>query len=149
MKKRYLFLCFLVGLAIWYGESRKFFCLGGGRCVTVWKTYNNVCYIIPGRYYGIVRPSDTYIQAANTTLLTIYFSPELPRAFVFQSWLPLKVINAHHEFEFYNYYEDTSRFLKMLYLPNAQKRGDMRPGAGLMDIDVHENYATNKDDKLL
>jgi hypothetical protein len=51
---------------IWFGESRKFFCLNNGKCITVWKTFNNVCYIIPGKYIGIFGPSSySYIQTTN------------------------------------------------------------------------------------
>lgn len=60
------FLIFIILTWIYYGESRSFFCLNNGRCVTVWKTYNHVCYIIPGRYYGILKPSSiNYIQSSN------------------------------------------------------------------------------------
>lgn len=67
-----IFLIIILFILIWYGESRKFFCLEGDKCVTVWKTYNNVCYIVPGKYYGIVRPSSyNYIQTTNINDLDI------------------------------------------------------------------------------
>ena len=51
MKRLLLNLAAVVVLSlIWYGESRKFFCLDNGGCVSVWETLNHVCYIIPGRY---------------------------------------------------------------------------------------------------
>jgi len=57
MKRKLLFFALGITLLVtWFGESRKFFCLEDGNCVTVWKTFNG-CYIIPGKYYGIVKPS--------------------------------------------------------------------------------------------
>ena len=71
----------------WYGESRSFYCLDNGKCITVWKTYNNVCYIIPGKYFGILKPSKNVIESSNNNNLTIYFTSELPDAFVYKSEL--------------------------------------------------------------
>src|ERR1700720_4395948 len=94
MKKLLLCLSIFIILAlIWYGESRKFFCLNNGKCVTVWKTYNNVCYIIPGRYYGIIRPSDNFIESSNNNFLTIYFTSELSNVFTYKSEQTLKINN--------------------------------------------------------
>jgi len=151
MKRILLFFTLVIVLImIWFGESRKFFCLGDGNCVTVWKTYNNVCYIIPGKYYGIVKPSEQYIESSNTNLITIYFSKELPNAFIFQSSGEMKIYNGgNREFLFYDYAKDTSRFNKILYMPDAVKRSDIKADAGLMDIDIRENYATDKSGKKL
>jgi hypothetical protein len=114
------------------------------------KQYNNVCYIIPGKYYGIVRPSRQYIESTNTNYLTIYFSAELPMAFVFKSAEDVKVNSGvKNEFTFYDYIRDSSRFDKILYMPNAEKRSDIKADAAMMDIDVRENYAIDKSGKKL
>lgn len=69
MKRKWkitLVVFLIIGLGfVWFGESRKFYCLDNGQCITVWKTYNNTCYIIPGKYYGVLKPSDNYIQTTN------------------------------------------------------------------------------------
>ena len=150
MKRILLFFALVITLIIiWLGESRRFFCLEDGYCVTVWKTYN-VCYIIPGKYYGIVKPSGQYIESSNTNLITIFFSKELPAAFIFQSSGEVKIYDGvKHEFTFYDYTKDTSRFDKILYMPNAVKRSDIKADAGLMDIDIRENYATDRSGKKL
>lgn len=56
-------------MAVWYGESRKFVLLPNGKYITVWKTYNNNCYLIVGRYYGLFQPSlgHSYIKTTNTS----------------------------------------------------------------------------------
>lgn len=61
-----IFLILLIAIPIWYGESRSFLCTDNGKCVTVWKTYNNICYVIPGKYYGLLKPfSRNYIKTTN------------------------------------------------------------------------------------
>jgi hypothetical protein len=67
-----IFSILIIVVLIWYGESRKFFCLNNSKCVTVWKTYNNVCYIVPGKYYGLIKPSSrSYIKTTNVNNLDI------------------------------------------------------------------------------
>jgi hypothetical protein len=50
----------------WYIEGRHFFKVVDDRYVTVWKTLNNKCYIIAGRYYGLMAPSnEVYVRTTN------------------------------------------------------------------------------------
>lgn len=151
MKKGLLFfiIVFLIAI-IWFGESRSFYCLGNGNCVTIWKTYNNRSYIIPGRYYGLFRPSDQYIQSSNTNEIIIFFSEELPAAFVFHSSEDVKVYNGKKtQFTFYDYTTDTTRFNKIFYPPDALKFTDLKKDAGIMFVNIHENYAEDRSGKNL
>jgi hypothetical protein len=151
MKRLLFYLAILIAVAmIWYGESRKFFCLDNGKCVTVWKTYDDVCYIIPGRYYGIFRPSDNFIQSSNTNFLTIYFTGELPNLLVYKSEEPLKVSNTNkHKWIFYDYKSNIQKFDSILYVANAKRNNDIKSNARLMDIFIQENYALDKNGKHL
>jgi hypothetical protein len=70
MKKTLIFFLLLFFcIAIWFGESREFLYFKNGKCITTWKTYNNQCYVIIGRYYGLFKPSveNTYIKTSNTS----------------------------------------------------------------------------------
>jgi hypothetical protein len=147
MWKVILVICLALAIsAAWYGESRRFFCLSNGQCLTVWKTYNDVCYIIPGKYYGALRPANGYMRCSNTNLITFFFSSELPGEIVFQTGNEVNVHNdSLNPIKFYDFSVDTSRYLKLLYLPTAKTSRDMKPDAELMDLDIRENYATNKD----
>ncbi len=73
MRKIVLITSFAILIVVtWFGESRKFICLDQGKCVTVWKTYNNTCYIIPGKYWGFTRPiSNNYVQTTNLGSLDV------------------------------------------------------------------------------
>jgi hypothetical protein len=137
-------------ILLWYGESRKFFCLDNGSCVTVWKTYNNVCYIIPGRYFGLITPSDNFIKSSNNNFLTIYFTNELPNALIYKSEQTVDVKNGHkNEYTFYDYNSDTQKFDSLLYIANAKKNNDIKGNAGLIDVIVGEYYALDKRGKHL
>jgi hypothetical protein len=150
--KRFL-LClaiFIVVTVIWYGESRKFFCLDNGNCVTIWKTYNNVCYIIPGRYYGIIRPSDNFIETSNNNFLTLYFTSELPNVVIYKSEQILTIKNADKDkWAFYDYNSNIQRFDSILYIANAKRNNDIKDNARLIDVFIGENYALDKKGKHL
>ena len=59
----------IFSIAVWYGESRKFVPFPNGNYVTVWKTYNNKCYVIIGKYYGLFTPplDRAYIKTTNVS----------------------------------------------------------------------------------
>jgi hypothetical protein len=65
-----MFFLILLSVPIWYGESRSFEYSDKGNCVTVWRTYNNICYVIPGRYFGLLAPSsgENFIRTTNTSM---------------------------------------------------------------------------------
>lgn len=144
--KRVLLLSTLIAIIlICYGESRKFFCLENDKCITVWKTYNNICYIIPGKYYGVLRPSKGYIQTLNTNNITIYFTSELQNALVFRSEQSLKISNSDKgNFIFYDYTQDEKKFDSILYLHDAKKNSDVKDNVGLIEVFIQENYALDK-----
>jgi hypothetical protein len=143
-------LAFVLLVAIWFGESRSFFCLDNGNCLTVWKTYGNHCYIIPGKFYGVIKPQDNYIQSANTNTLTIFYAKELPKGIIFSSEQALEVKNDDkNQVSFYDYNRDKERYNHMLYKPGAKKVNDLKDDASMIDIYVLENYATDKNGKNL
>jgi hypothetical protein len=151
MKRALLITVIVVaGLLTWYGESRHFYCLDNGKCITVWKTYNNVCYIMPGKYYGIIKPSDNYIQTTNTNNLTIFFTAEMPNLLVIQSEDALEINNKNKKnYLLLDYSKATSRFDSIFYKRNAQKFNEIKDNARLIDLDIHENYAIDKDGRHL
>ncbi|MFM1775104.1 MAG: hypothetical protein RJA53_714 [Bacteroidota bacterium] len=75
IKALFLILFSFIFMLIWFGESRSFFCLNNSRCITVWKTFNNVCYIIPGKYFGFIKPStSSFIQTTNINNVDIIWN---------------------------------------------------------------------------
>lgn len=72
MKIAGLFILLIILFLIWFDQSRSFYCMSNDKCITVWKRLGNKCYIIPGKYYGILKPSD-YVKTTNDNALTIIF----------------------------------------------------------------------------
>jgi hypothetical protein len=151
MKRVILFLfLFLASISIWIGESRKFFCLNDDYCITVWKTYNNVCFVIPGKYYGLVKPSTGYLQTSNSNTMTLYFSNELPNSLVFKSDQNLKVFsNEIDGYIFFDYSLNSEKFDSLLYITNPKKNSDIKDNVSLIDLFIPENYAIDKRGKKL
>lgn len=61
---------------IWLDQNRSFYCLDNNKCITVWKRIGGSCFVIPGKYYGVIKPSDNYILTTNTSMLDIIWEKE-------------------------------------------------------------------------
>ncbi len=143
-------LMVIILIVTWYGESRKFFSCDDGNYVTVWKTYNNTCYIIPGKYYGLIKPTTNFIESSNTNDLTIYFTKSLPNVFIVTSEQHLKINNDNKDKAvFFDYNVNKENYNKLLYKPGAKRVNDIKDDAGLIYIDVLNNHATDKNGKPL
>jgi hypothetical protein len=66
----YLISCFLLVIIV-YIESRSFYNAWGDQYFTVWKTLDNRCYIIPGKYYGFFAPNDGFVLVSGAAHLDI------------------------------------------------------------------------------
>lgn len=65
-------------LFVWYDQSCSFFKATNGEYITMWKRYGGTCYLIHGKYYGMTKPKDGYIETSNRSYLTLYYSNKLP-----------------------------------------------------------------------
>lgn len=72
MKKLLLGILLVSIPFLWFGESRRFFKMTNGSYITLWKTYGNVSFIIPGRYYGVLFPTGNHIETSNLNSITLY-----------------------------------------------------------------------------
>lgn len=57
-------------------QSRSFYKLESGKEVTVWKRIGGKCYVIPYKYYGIIKPSSCVIETVNTGGVTLIWYNE-------------------------------------------------------------------------
>ncbi len=81
--------------------------------------------------------------------MTIFFSDELPNALIFSSEQKVKVYNGNKiKWDFYAYNSDEKKFDEILYKPYAKLFSDIKENADLIEVDVLENYATDKRGKL-
>lgn len=142
-------LLLLILLVIWYDQSRTFYCLSNENCITVWKRLGGKCYIVPNKYYGITEPSGTYIRTKNTQYLALYFSSDIPNKMIVRN--QGSSIGEKGEYEIINKLSDSAKIAKfsdsyraILYEPNAIKFSDVKESTEYLDLDIKENYATDK-----
>lgn len=140
---------FLVVVLFCYGESRKIFCLENGRCITVWKTYNDICYIVPGKYYGLMKPSfENYIRTNNLNNLDIIWTKNTDSLIVNLSDSDALIINSFKGVKFFKYslnskYNDSV----FTYLDRGYRR--YRKEVDYMSIFLKDYYATDRNGKKL
>jgi hypothetical protein len=150
MKKLFLYtIITLAVLSFWFGESRHFYCLDN-RCITVWKTFNDVCYIVPGKYYGLLKPSGSFIRTTNTNLLSIFFSKQMPKTLFVKNEYEIKIFKGEVDgWVFVDYNGSQPKYDSLFYKPNAKKFNDLKAEADFIELNVQENYAFNKNGKRL
>lgn len=144
-----ILLLLIVLLLVWYDQSRTFYCLSNDKCVTVWKRLGGKCYIIPSKYYGVFKPSSDYIKTTNTQYLTFYFSNDIPNKMIVRNQGSSTgekrgyeiVNNLSENLEIAEYSDD---YKAILYKPDAIKFKDVKTSTEYLDLDIKENYATDK-----
>lgn len=147
-------LLLIVVLLIWFDQSRTFYCLSEDKCITVWKRLGNKCYIIPGKHYGVLNPSGNYIKTTNTQYLTLYFSDDIPNEMIVRNQGSsagekggYEIVNNLSENLLITEYSDDYR--DILYKADAVKFKDVKATTEYIDINIKENYATDKRGKKL
>lgn len=106
-----IFVLFVI-LLVYLLLRRRFYCIDENRCITVWKTFNNRCYIIPNKYYGVVRPFDNYIQTTNVGDVDIIWDDSnnaiiamfdtLNSKVIYNNPDGIRIIDYYHNKEFYS-----------------------------------------------
>ena len=142
-------LFLLVIIIIFFGEHRRFYCVGGNKCVTVWKLLGGKCYVIPGKYYGLINMSDNYIITTNLSLLDCYWSEELPNTLIvrFGSSDYYKIINKNkNNIKIIDY---SNSMEGIFYKKGATRMDEIKSNASLMMIYVDEDYAMDRNGKHL
>jgi hypothetical protein len=119
----------------------------------VWKRLGNKCYIIPGKYYWILRPSDNYLKTSNTQYLTLYFSEKLPKKIIVRNQ---GISSGKDEYEIRNnpkgdweLLEYSERYKLILYQTHARKFKDVKTTTNYLDLAIKENYAIDKTGRKL
>jgi hypothetical protein len=148
MKKIFLYIVLpIIVLIFWLCENRKIYCVDN-RCVTVWKTFGGTAYVVPRRYYGLIKPSDNFIITENSNDdVTIYWSRELPNTMIFrsESQKQYHIINKDTtQLTIADYKSDVKKFHDILYKPDAKYHRDIKEGAHFIDMDIFENYVSGK-----
>lgn len=124
------------GLYLWVDQSRSFYCLADGKCVTVWKRAGGKCYIIAEKYYGLLVP-DEYIETKNLNAITLLFDNQSNYDYILSNdYGKCLEINAPSVKIKYFPYENRDDFAKSYYLDDKIKEG-----IKYLQIDIGENLA--------
>lgn len=135
-----------LGLFLWYDQSRSFFKATNGEYITMWKRWGGTCYLIPGKYYGITKPKDGYIETSNLGYLTIYYSDKLPNLILLRKesnndYKFSNPINKKYLFE--DYISNKEKYKPIIYKENAEEFSDINKDASFLSINILEGYASD------
>ncbi len=150
MKKIFLIIFIFGAILFWFGEKRKFYQFGNGKYITVWKTYGATCYIISGKYYGIIKPSDGYIQSPITDGIVLFSSKQLGDTIVYNSLyrvVPVNSKNKHIYFLDLNLVKE--RVYPYLYETTVKQAAEVKQGVKYLHVFIRDNYAIGINGKRL
>lgn len=148
------FILLILLFLVWMHLSRSFYCLEKGKCVTVWKRLGNECYIIPGKYYGLIKPSGNYIKTNNTQLFTLYFSKDIPNTIVLRNQGSFEgtggkydiINNSSDGVKIAEYSDD---YEAILYKSDADNFFDIQENTEIIELIIKESYALDNTGKKI
>ena len=128
VKKRWIIIVCILLLILFVTEKRSFYCLENGKCVTVWKTFYNICYVTPYKYYGLLFPHDNYFKTERwpDADISIYWSGDFPNE-VFFEFAPdhalIQLVNKSPEkLKFTDIYFNQEEYRKKILEDKSGKR---------------------------
>lgn len=131
----FIVIIVLGALTIYIKQSRDFYYLSDNKYITVWKRIGGVCYVIPGKYYGITKPSDNFIETTNTNALILISDPNSEfDVIVFNNYgEKVNVAVSKLKIEYYAY-SQRKQFIESYY-----SNGKINDGVNYLSIDIKEN----------
>lgn len=130
-----ILLVLITLILVVFDQSRSIYCLAESKCVTVWKRLGNKCYIIPGKYYGIFKPSDNFVFTTNTNAITIIAvdSTSVDYAIYNDFGKEIELNFSNYNVKYYPLNERDS------FIDNYYINGHIKKGVKYMQIDIGEN----------
>lgn len=142
MKSFLIGMVAIASLLIWYGESRKFFKLTNGGYVTLWKTFGNVSFIVPGKYYGLLPPSGNHLRTSNINSLSIYLKRDEIDTIYFNSLFGYSVKNSETLEPILIDLKTSTNQTPRIFLGKVRKE-DFESWC-MLRFDIRENYAMDE-----
>lgn len=132
-----------IGLFLWYDQSRSFFKATNGEYITMWKRWGGTCYLIPGKYYGVTKPKDNYIETKNTSSGDFIWNDKDSKYILFSGDENCKIVNNDStKVRIINYLEEKQKndsvYIERQGHYNVYKKSLIRLG-----IDILEGYASD------
>jgi|SRR5699024_7750468 len=129
-------LLIAIGLII-IDQTRSFYCLERGKCITVWKQLGNKCYIIPGKYYGLFKPDNAYIKTTNTNLITVIWQNN--HSILIDSYVKVEIFNQFSGSVVIRLYNNEKILNDSLYTYFDGNYHKYKKGVNYMSVDIEEN----------
>lgn len=142
-----LLIIVLGSIFIWYDQKRSFFKATNGEYITMWKRVGGICYLIPGKYYGITKPKDGYVEMPTLAHLTVYYSDKLPNIILLrkESNYDYKAYNpVNKAYLFDDYILNIEKYRPIIYKEDATVFSDINKDASYLSINILESYATDE-----
>jgi hypothetical protein len=124
----------IVIILISWDQSRSFYHLSDKQHLTVWKRLGNKCFIVPGKYYGILRPKYC-IQTTNDNALTIIYENLMDYDYVICNDYG-KSVKISLECKKIKYFEYTE---KDKFIDEYYSNNQIRDSLKYIQLDVKEN----------
>ncbi len=137
---------------LWVSEKRTFFYLKDGFYLTGWKRMGGTCYIVPGKYYGLSKPTDSHIVTSNLNSVTIYYTQKQPKNLIVRNEDDYDVElfnNQKSSFLLSNFDSSREFYIGLLYGDTTKKFYQVKPDVEYIDIDIRHLYAKNKNRKRI
>jgi len=131
-------------LFIWYDQSRLFFKATNGEYITMWKRWGGRCYLIPGKYYRVTKPTDNYIETENNMSGDFIWNNRNSKYVLFSGGKNYEIINKDStKIKIIDYLDDEKKN-DSLY---TEEKGDYyiyKKGLIRLSIDILQSYATDE-----
>jgi hypothetical protein len=128
----------ILALVAWMGQRRTFYCISADKCVTIWKTYNNKSYIVPGKYYGVIEPSRSHVVATNVSSIAVIWPDDQP-SILFDGGPECVIKNALDGVQFVDYRKN-KRVYDSLYTFSDGTYMRYRPDLAFLTVDIKEGF---------
>lgn len=136
-------VCFIAGLFLWFDQSRSFFKATNGEYITMWKRYGGTCYLIPGKYYGVTKPSDGYVETKNSASGDFIWNDIDSKYILFSGGKNCKIINGNSaKIKIVNYL-DNEKKNDSIYSEKIGYYNHYKKDVIFLSIDILEGYATD------
>lgn len=144
-KLKWAFLIIFVLSAFYLIEKRAFYYnKDRTECITIWKRLGGKCLIIPGKYIGLWKPNEEYLETTNKNSLTLIWKKRIKEQLVICNnyggpvYLNFKFFKVR-----YYHYKQRDNFINTYYLNN-----NIKPGYEYLSIDILENYVVLNGKKM-
>ena len=150
MKKTFVIvLGIIIAAFIYFGEKRSFYKLGADISITVWKTYGGTCYIIPRKYFGILKPFNNYIKTSNVSIVHLYTTTSLPATIIVLSEGKSKIHEGNNaKYKIIDYNQNESKMDSLLYQSSSERDPKLYANVNLLVLFLKENFAEDENRKI-